>query len=701
MLREVATVMTTIYTLEDLSFPIEHIKQSDVPTNENWHDLLEELENQWIDENIDDVYGDDYLSKAGYLASKFFNVHNTESLLTSEIETYFEPRKWQLTNLIRMRPRIPNYSETESEDKDALMRMLKRIYHGKDLLKLFVSFRNTFNPDSTENENDNFTKLAYWLEFDESCCKNSLQKVNLRIMKSFEGKNWRKCGQTLLKPVNIRVYLNDDDQEGELIETKAYEHAGLIREYVEDMCSADNDPELWLLANESAGTKKAVSENLELSKMSCLSDSRENHHLRSFGGDSRGRNAGIYNQKYDAFFLYGEEEMWPQQAQELQRERQKYDPEYVCIAPKRTDVCIHHFNVPFFSRKMGVSEGFINPTNCTNPDINFNGKHFFSIDPMTIQTPEMDMILETQGIVDHESKLWVYALMGGRNLYHVREHDRLESAFYLWGEGGTGKSTAISYVTGFYPFHRRGLMSNNMQTNFGTGDLVEADVIECPEVQEVMGLAEEEFKSMTSGESMSLNDKHKRPIRVKNWLSHMILAGNHIPKNFNDDGGQFLRRLFGICFFNRISDFDTRLDEKMEQKRSLYLRKFNLCYLYLMKKLDGKVPKKDSSLPPAFWKFTKTVKSQVNALVAFMQDADNLEFGPNYAMTLSSFKDTFLQYAKEYNIDRNKHPKWTQVHSYTNILTSNGCNYVSGGTSPENGIDVPSNIIIGCRINGI
>ena len=119
--------MTTLYTLEDLSFPIEHITQNDIPTNENWHELLEELEHLWVDENIEDVYGDDYLSKAGYLAAKFFNVHNSENLLSSEIDSYFEPRKWQLTNLIRMRPHIPNSTETESEDKDLLMRMLKRI----------------------------------------------------------------------------------------------------------------------------------------------------------------------------------------------------------------------------------------------------------------------------------------------------------------------------------------------------------------------------------------------------------------------------------------------------------------------------------------------------------------------------------------------------------------------------------------------
>ena len=692
--------MASVYTLEDLSFPIEHLTQSEIPSAENWCEMLDTLESLWIDDDIDDVYGEDYLSKAGFLAAKFFNVINTETLLSSEIESYFEPRKWQLTNLIRMRVHIPELSITEAEDKDKLMRMLKRIYYGKDLLKLFVTFRNTFNEDVTESDCDNFSKLAYWLDFDESCCKNSLQKVNLRIQKSFQGKNWRKCGQTLLKPINIRVYQDDDDQVGEILETKAYEHACIIREYIEEMCSSDNDPELWLLSNESAGTKKSVAENLELSKISCLPDSRENHHLRSFGGDARGRNAGIYNQKYDAFFRYGEESEWPIQAKEIQEVRRKYDPQYVCIPPKKNDVCIHHFNVPFFPKKMGVSGGFINESNCVDENTELGDK-WWSINPMDIETPEMDKILESQDITDQESKLWVYALMGGRNLYHVRELDRLESAFYLWGEGGTGKSTAISYVTSFYPFHRRGLMSNNMQTNFGMGDLVEADVIECPEVQEVMGIAEEEFKSATSGEAMSLNDKHKRPIRVKNWLSHMILAGNHIPKNFNDDGGQFLRRLFGICFFNRISEFDTRLDEKMEAKRSVYLRKFNLAYLYLMKKLNGRVPKKDASLPPAFWKFTKTVKSQVNALIAFMQDSDILEFDDSYAMTLSSFKDQFLTYAKEFNIDRNKHPKWTQVHSYTNILQSNNCNYVSGGISPENGIDVPSNIIVGCRLNGM
>jgi len=689
--------MTAYYSLGDLSSPIENLRSQDIPANTHWHELLEEIEDAWIDEDIDEVYGSDYLSKAGYLAAKFFGIPSSEGILYNEVSTYFEPRKWQLTNLIRMRPHIENSSETEGDDKDKLMRMLKRIYHGKDVLSTFISFRNTFNEDSMDADTENFTKMAYWLEFDESCCKNSLQKVNLRLQQSFQGKNWRKCGETLLKPINIRVYQDNDDMEGELIETKAYEHASTIREYVEEMCSSDNDPELWLLSNEAAGTKRSVAENLEISKISCLPDTRENHHLRSFGGDSRGRNAGIYNQDYDMFFRYGEEEKWEQQAREMQECRRKADPEYICVAPNRKDVCIHHFKVPFFPKEINHTDNFINPDNCMDGST-INGKQWWSIDPSSIETPEFDLILESQGITDRESKLWTYALLGGRNLYHVREKDRLESAFYLWGEGGTGKSTAISYITSFYPFHRRGLMSNNMQTNFGMGSLAEADIIECPEVQEVMGLAEEEFKSATSGEEMSLNDKHKKPIRIQNWLSHMILAGNHIPKNFNDDGGQFLRRLFGICFFNRINNLDTRLDDKMEAKRSLYLRKFSLSYHYLLMKLDGKVPKKDYTLPSAFWNFTKTVKSQVNALVSFMQDSDALEFDQGYAMTLASFKDTFLTYAKEFNIDKNKHPKWMQYHSYSNILQANNCFHASGAVSPDNDIDVPTNLIMGCRL---
>jgi len=149
--------MTSIYTIDDLSFPIENLKPTDIPTNENWHELLEEIESLWIDDDIDDVYGTNYLSKAGYLAAKFFNIHSTETLLASEVDSYFEPRKWQLTNLIRMRPHITNASFTEAEDKDKLMRMLKRIYHGKDMVKLFVSFKNTFNEEATENDSENYT----------------------------------------------------------------------------------------------------------------------------------------------------------------------------------------------------------------------------------------------------------------------------------------------------------------------------------------------------------------------------------------------------------------------------------------------------------------------------------------------------------------------------------------------------------------
>ena len=689
--------MTAVYTLDDLSFPIENIRQSDYPSTENWHDMLNDYSSNWDegDEYMDD---DDILKRSSKVAQNFFNIPDTGTLLGSELEDYFQPRKWQITNLIRMRPYINNASDTEAEDKDQLLRNLKRLYQAKELMKNFISFRDSFNEEVIESEADNFSKVAYWLEFDESCCKNSLQKVNLRIQKSFEGKNYRKCGDILLKPVNIRVYENDEDMVGTIIQTKAYEHACTTREYVENMCSADNDPELWLLSNENAGTKHSVAENLKISKMSCLPDNRENHHLRSFGGDSRGRNAGIYNQECDAFFRYGFEDSWEEQARELQEERRKYDPNYVCKAPQRNDVCIHHFNVPFFPFKMGVTDGFINKDNCVDEYITDNEKSWWSINPMKIETPELDMILESQGINDKESMYWVYALMGGRNLYRTREKDKLESAFYLWGEGGTGKSTAISYITSFYPFHRRGLMSNNMQTNFGMGDLAEADIVSCPEVQEIMGIAEEEFKSATSGESMSLNDKHKRPIRIEHWSSHFILAGNHIPKNFNDDGGQFLRRLFGICFFNRIKDFDTRLDEKMEAKRSLYLRKFNLCYLKLLSELNDKVPKKDHTLPPAFWQFTKTVKSQVNVLVGFLQDSDILAFDPSYAMTMSEFKDKFIIYAKSHNIDKAKHPKWTQVHTYSNILQSCNCFFVSGATSPENDIDTPTNIIMGCRL---
>ena len=130
-------------------------------------------------------------------------------------------------------------------------------------------------------------------------------------------------------------------------------------------------------------------------------------------------------------------------------------------------------------------------------------------------------------------KLWFYAKCG-RNLYFVKEKDKHECIFFIYGQGGTGKSVVIVFVSGYFPHHRVCMMNSNMQKDFGTSNFKDAWLVTCTEVQEYFSFPENDFKAACSGERIMANKKHEDPVDINPWIAHMILSGNHIFKNYID-----------------------------------------------------------------------------------------------------------------------------------------------------------------------
>ena len=106
---------------------------------------------------------------------------------------------------------------------------------------------------------------------------------------------------------------------------------------------------VWKWITQPMSNVVGVVEYMTKQPLPCCPDVQENHHLRSYEGDCVGRGAGVYDSRSDMFFEYATESHWEGIAAATQsiRRRVWQEPEYVCEAPKRSDVCIVHVDCAF------------------------------------------------------------------------------------------------------------------------------------------------------------------------------------------------------------------------------------------------------------------------------------------------------------------------------------------------------------------
>lgn len=272
---------------------------------------------------------------------------------------------------------------------------------------------------------------------------------------------------------------------------------------------------------------------------------------------------------------------------------------------------------------------------------------------LDIPTPSLDMVFEAQDLglsTNPDVLAWIYALMG-RMLRDVNS-DGWEVCPFFKGVAGTGKSTVLKVLNAFYNAEDVGVLSNNVEAQFGLAPLVNKKIVLCMELRSDFRLSQAEMQTMISGEEMSLAQKHKDPITTK-WQAPLAFAGNTVG-GWSDGQGSIARRFVVINFPKPIVASDPTLMKRINDEMPAILLKCNMMYLLKKKLLRSRsfwTVEKDANntfiVPQYFRDRQRELEEQVSSFAQFLSADGNFNYGDNYnGMDVETGVSLFVEWNK-------------------------------------------------------
>ena len=259
----------------------------------------------------------------------------------------------------------------------------------------------------------------------------------------------------------------------------------------------------------------------------------------------------------------------------------------------------------------------------------------------SIKTPNFQSILDYQEFSEEVCK-WMYILCG-RILHEVNELDEWQVIPFLLGKAQTGKSTICTrIIKAFYDLGDVGVMSNNIEKQFGLGALQKKLAFIGPEINHNFKLDQTEFQSLISGEDIQVATKNKTAKSVR-WNVPGMLAGNN-PPGYQDNQGSISRRLLIFKFDKKVKKGDTRLGKKLELEIPNIILKSNKAYLETVNKYPGI----DiwNLVPEYFIKTRDEMAEYTNALIHMLKNGKTI-LDPKVYCKLEKFKARFKDYCIE------------------------------------------------------
>jgi hypothetical protein len=294
-------------------------------------------------------------------------------------------------------------------------------------------------------------------------------------------------------------------------------------------------------------------------------------------------------------------------------------------------------------------------------ECNQNGaKRFFRIDTgrtwFECDAPEIDHIYGDQKFGIHD-RFMIYACKG-RLFFEVGEFDTYEMTLFFEGIGGCGKTTIMKTEQAFWPPHLRGILSPNMQPQFGMSAVSHSKVVFCNEVSADLNIVQEEWQTACSGEWGSYSVKFERPIVMK-WIAHMFWVGNGFPTKFKNLQGQVSRRLAAVLMGHPVSERDGSIFKKISSKLGALQRKQVLAYFEFVK-LNGSTDpmSQPDKLPPAFAEYYRNSRRATDPIEDFLSEGTFVQLEPGKKMLMSEFKSLFAEYRNKY--DLGKSIRWNE-----------------------------------------
>ena len=182
-------------------------------------------------------------------------------------------------------------------------------------------------------------------------------------------------------------------------------------------------------------------------------------------------------------------------------------------------------------------------------------------------TPMFDELVTYQVPDDPEAYRW-YLVMLGRLQYRVKELDNWQAMLYVYGAGGTGKSTAINIYTRSFNKAAIQELGSHAEKTFGMEKLASpgVELITCLDVPSDAPasdmLPQDKFLRMVAGEPVPVAFKGGVGKTVK-IDSPLIMVGNE-GLRYNDSRGQIMRRL--VMWYHTRYVARDKLDPTLENR---------------------------------------------------------------------------------------------------------------------------------------
>ncbi len=150
------------------------------------------------------------------------------------------------------------------------------------------------------------------------------------------------------------------------------------------------------------------------------------------------------------------------------------------------------------------------------------------------------------------------------------------------GFAGTGKSLFLEILESLIPKIKQGIIGSDSQQTFGLSSLVKGQIQQkllCYEVSNDLQIREDNFKSMSAGDKVSLPVKHQAEAIELQWDESMWFAGNSFPP-WVDKGDALIRRVVLFLFENPIKHMDGLLKDRILERKFGALV-FKIAYAYM------------------------------------------------------------------------------------------------------------------------
>lgn len=232
-----------------------------------------------------------------------------------------------------------------------------------------------------------------------------------------------------------------------------------------------------------------------------------------------------------------------------------------------------------------------------------------------LTTPLFDSIFSPQSW-DADMIKWMFVFIG-RLFYEVNERDSWQVIPFLKGVAGTGKSTVIKVVQKLYNARDVGVISNNIEKQFGLSTIFHKKIFIIPEMKGDFSLDVASFQSMVTGEDLSMAVKHENPC-VGRWVVPGIMAGNE-SMNWQDKSGSISRRIVVLDFPNKVpaeTSDPNLLANIVDSELPSIIRKASIAYAWAVDNFrDADIW---TALPPRICEEKRKLQFSTNPLYAFM-----------------------------------------------------------------------------------